>query len=432
MLPELKTDIPGPESIRLAGELRRYESQNLTYMSEGFPVFWERAEGSNVWDVDGNRYLDLNGGFGVATVGYGAPHLVETFQQQAESLYHGMGDVHPSRLKVELCRALSEVTFERWNGQAGKTILGCAGFEAVEAALKTARFASGKPGVLAFKGGYHGLGYGAMTATGMDAFRQPFLDQVRDFVTFADYPAAADAEREVEFAQAIASALQASDAGAILVEPIQGRGGEIIPPDWFLPLLRRMADEHGAVLIFDEIYTGFFRSGKWFACDHVNVVPDLVCVGKGLSGSYPISACVGKAEVMDAWPESEGEAIHTSTFLGNPMGCALALASIQLWNAGDWEQKIAGMSEAWIKALSELKALDAVQDVRGVGLLFGLELKQEGAAVELIEPALREGLILLPAGEAGRVLSIKPSVVHTPEEAAFAVGVLKKLIAERM
>jgi len=430
VLPEFKTDIPGPESQRLAQELRRYESQNLTYVSDGFPVFWERAEGANVWDVDGNCFLDLNGGFGVAMSGYGAPHLVATFRQQAETLYHGMGDVHPSRLKVELCRALSEVTFERWTGRPGKTILGCAGFEAVEAALKTARFASGRPGVLAFRSGYHGLGYGAMTATGMDAFRQPFLDQIQQFVTFADYPSQQDVERKAEFTALLTEALEVADAGAILVEPIQGRGGEVIPPTWFLPLLRRLADEQGAVLIFDEIYTGFFRSGKWFACDDMNVVPDLICVGKGMSGSYPISACVGKTEVMDAWPESEGEAIHTSTFLGNPMGCALALASIQFWREGHWEEQLAGISEVWMDALSVLTEMDAVQDVRGQGLLFGVELKDPGAAATLIEPALREGLILLPAGEQGKVLSIKPSVVHTPEEAAYVKAALRRLIGK--
>ncbi|MEM1157196.1 MAG: aspartate aminotransferase family protein [Verrucomicrobiota bacterium] len=430
MLPDLITDIPGPESRRLAKELQRYESRNLTYVSEGFPVFWERAEGANVWDVDGNRFLDLNGGFGVATAGYGARHLVETFQQQAQSLYHGMGDVHPSRLKVELCRALSQVTFERWTGQPGKSILGCAGFEAVEAALKTARIHSGKAGVLAFRNGYHGLGYGAMAATGMETFRQPFLDQLRDFVTFTHYPAAADIGCESEFTAAITSALQQSDAGAILVEPIQGRGGEIIPPDWFLPLLRRLADEYGATLIFDEIYSGFFRSGKWFACDHIGVVPDLICVGKGLSGSYPISACIGRMEIMDSWPESQGEALHTSTFLGNPMGCALALSSLRFWTADNWQEKIGIMSAEWEKALSELETLDAVHGLRGIGLLFGLELNGAGAAVELIEPALQEGLILLPAGQEGKVLSIKPSLEHTPEEVILVAAVLKRLIGK--
>jgi len=428
VLPERITHIPGPESKRLAQELRRYESQNLTYVSDGFPIFWERAAGANVWDVDGNRYLDLNGGFGVATAGYGAPHLVATFQQQADSLYHGMGDVHPSRLKVELCRELSEVTFERWVGQPGKTILGCAGFEAVEAALKTARLASGRPGVLAFHGGYHGLGYGAMAATGMEAFRQPFLDQLQDFVTFAEYPSAGDENSEEEWLEGMKRTIQGHEIGAILVEPIQGRGGEIIPPDWFLPRLRQFADENGAVLIFDEIYSGLYRSGKWFACDHVGVVPDLICIGKGLSASYPISACVGRCEIMDAWPESQGEAIHTSTFLGNPMGCALALSSLHYWKAENREREVGLCSEAWSRALSELKNLDAVCDFRGIGLLFGLELQQESAAVKLIEPALRAGLILLPAGEKGKVLSIKPSVVHTPEEANFAAEVLGKLI----
>jgi 4-aminobutyrate aminotransferase/(S)-3-amino-2-methylpropionate transaminase len=441
VLPELITEIPGPESKRLAAELRRYESHNLTYVSDGFPVFWERAEGANIWDVDGNRFLDLNGGFGVATAGFGAPHLVAAFHAQADTLYHGMGDVHPSRLKVELCRELSRITFERWTGQAGKTILGCAGFEAVEAALKTARMATGKPGVIAFHGSYHGLGYGAMSATGMEKFRQPFLDQLKDYVRFLEFPDAGSNainqredgdHRKEAFVQKLQQAWD-PEVGAILVEPIQGRGGERFPHGWFLPLLREFADRNGILLIFDEIYTGFFRTGKWFACDYWKTVPDLICLGKGLSGSYPISACVGNVAVMDAWPESEGEAIHTSTFLGNPMGCALALASIRGWEAetGGREQLHQRFELMWSKVVEEQQSLNAVKSVRGCGLLWAIEFNEPGKAVELMKSALREGLIVLPAGETGSVLSIKPSVVHTDEEAEFTAGVLKKLILER-
>jgi len=437
MLPEIKTEVPGPKSRASANELRQVESRNLTFVSDGFPVFWERAQGANVWDVDGNRFLDLNGGFGVATSGYGAPHLVETFQNQAPHLYHGMGDVHPSRLKVELCRELSRITFERWGAGPGKSILGCAGFEAVEAALKTARITTGKPGVLAFHSAYHGLGYGALNVTGMESFRQPFLDQLKPFVHRVDFPDTGEAgfvpaggsfPGQDHFLQKL-DAAWAPDIGAILIEPIQGRGGERFPAPWLLPLLRELADTRGALLIFDEIYSGFFRAGKWFSCEHWETVPDLVCLGKALSGSYPISACVGKAAIMDAWPESTGEALHTSTFLGNPMGCALALSSIRSWEAYTSRHPDLSDPLGCGPVLEPLLMFPQVKSVRGVGFLWAIEWVNPGGAVDLLEPALSQGLILLPAGETGKVLSVKPSVAHTSEEITFAANVLANLIS---
>ncbi|MEM6820505.1 MAG: aspartate aminotransferase family protein [Verrucomicrobiota bacterium] len=430
MLPELITQIPGPKSKHLAKELRTYESHNLTYVSEGFPIFWERALGSNVWDVDGNRFLDLNGGFGVATAGFGSSHVVDTFRQQAQELYHGMGDVHPSRLKVELCRELSRITFERWGVGLGKSILGCAGFEAVEAALKTAYMATGRPGVLAFHSGYHGLGYGAMVATGMPGFRKPFADQIRSFSEFLDFPRLGGSLQESEFSKQLEDLHQKTDFGAILVEPIQGRGGEHIPPPWFLPTLRSFADANNLILIFDEIYTGFFRTGHWFACDHWQTIPDIICLGKGLSGSFPISACIGRTEIMDHWPVSEGEALHTSTFLGNPMGCALGLASIRHWSEEDWVTKIKTLHQRWVEALSPLETLSLVNELRGIGLLFGLEFVEKGLAGRLIEPLLQRGIIALPAGEQGDVLSIKPSITHDAEESQFVGATLLEAIED--
>src|SRR5271156_3270482 len=188
MLPELLTPIPGPRSRELAVELRAHESRNVTYVSPGFPVFWERAHGGNVWDVDGNRFLDLTSGFGVAGLGYTPEKIVAAVQDQAARLYHAMGDVHPSAEKAALCRRLSQLTFEKWDLGAGKVILANSGSEAVEAALKTAWLATKKRGVLAFSGSYHGLGYGALTVTGRHLFRDPFSPQLADFATFLPFP----------------------------------------------------------------------------------------------------------------------------------------------------------------------------------------------------------------------------------------------------
>lgn len=180
MLPELKTPIPGPRSLALAERLRGHESRNVTFTSPEFPVFWERAEGTNIWDVDGNRFLDLSSAFAVAGLGHGNAGLREAMHDQIDTLIHGMGDVHPTELKVRLCERLSELTFERWGQGDGKVLLCNSGFEAVEAALKTALLCTGKSGVLSFTGGYHGLGYGALMAGGFEKFRSPFASQLAD------------------------------------------------------------------------------------------------------------------------------------------------------------------------------------------------------------------------------------------------------------
>lgn len=456
MLPQLTTQIPGPQSLLLAQRLKKVESRNVTFVSSSFPIFWEHAQGSNVWDVDGNRFLDFTSGFGVATAGFGAEHLVSTFQHQASSLYHAMGDVHPTQTKVELCEALSRITFERWGLGPGKTVLGCAGSEAVEIALKTAFLKTGKSEVIAFTGGYHGLGYGALTVTGREEFRTPFRSQLKDFAHFLPYPHCfqcpfghpTQANQKLgtsrpcgeacptELEKSIRQLAQLGNVGAILVEPVQGRGGEVVPPDWFLPMLRRVCDEKGLVLIFDEIYTGFYRTGTLMACDRWGVAPDIICLGKALSGSFPISACVGKAAVMDAWPESAGEALHTSTFLGHPVGCALALASIKHWLKPETLVKVRTASAYWAEAVAIFGGLKSVADVRGAGLLWGVELRDahghamSEATGKLMEEALAQGLILLGGGVEGNVISLSPSISTTKEEVSWGLGTLRKLIEQ--
>ena len=247
----------------------------------------------------------------MASLGYTPGPIVAAARDQLGQLYHAMGDVHPTTEKVELCRRLSELTFEECGCGPGKVILTNSGSEAVEAALKTAWLATKKRGVLAFTGGYHGLGYGALTVTGRHLFRDPFAAQLADFATFLPFPdcrhcpfgatpcdrTACPASCRDEFARQAEALLEADEIGAILVEPVQGRGGEIAPPDWFLEKLRELADRFDVLLIFDEIYTGFHRTGRRFACDHWNVQPDLVCLGKALTSGFPLAACVGRADI---------------------------------------------------------------------------------------------------------------------------------------
>ena len=343
-----------------------------------------RPKASHVWDADGKKYLDLTAAFGVAAAGHANPNVVKAGQKQMAKLLHAMGDVHPHALKAELARELSRITFERWANtgtktknpkfKTGKVIFSNSGFEAVESALKTAMLATGRHGVIAFDGAYHGLGYGALNATHREFFRKPFQPQLREFGHFVQFPARTADLATVEFQ--IRHLFRRESIGAILVEPVQARGGINVPPPEFLPLLRKLCDEFGALLILDEIYTGFGRTGKWFACEHSGVMPDLICLGKALTGGFPLSACVGRADLMDAaWPASTGEAIHTSTFLGHPVGCAMALAQIAEIERLKLPERSAELGEFLLAELQSKIPHGKFQiAVRGLGLMAGVEL----------------------------------------------------------
>jgi 4-aminobutyrate aminotransferase-like enzyme len=415
----------------LAERLARVECRNTTFRTPDWPIFWERAEGGNVWDADGNRFLDLTSAFGVATLGHGATR--EAAADQARTLVHAMGDVHPAMLKVELCERLAEVTYGRWTGHPGKCLLGNSGFEAVEAALKTAVLATGRSRVVAFDGGYHGLGYGSLLGAGIPWFREPFDAQLAAVTDRLPYPREGDAESLQAFRAALA-AVDGGETAAVLVEPMQGRGGIVVPHAGFLTELREWCDRHGALLIFDEIYTGFFRTGGWFACERDDgVVPDLICLGKALSGGFPISACVGRAEVMDAWPPTRGEALHTSTFLGNPVGCAMAVASLERFGSSDFQESCARAVEAWERELARLNGLPGLHEIRGPGLMKGLEFRKSDGApdgdrvIAMVKALLKRGFIALPDAPEGHVLALTPPVLLDDAEIAAAVDAIAEL-----
>ena len=444
-LPEMRGAPPGPESRRLAGELARHESPNVTYLGDDFPVFWEAARGANVRDVDGNVYVDLTAAFAVAGPGHAHPRIVAAVREQAGRLMHGMGDVHPPALKVDLLRALAEVA----PGNLTRAILANSGAEAVEAALKTAMVATGKPRVLAFHGAYHGLTYGALAASGREDFRAPFAPQLPGTAVFAPYPypyrspfgADADAvgEATLRYVEHLLDTpgTASEGIGAILVEPIQGRGGDVVPPDAFLPGLRRICDERGLLLILDEVYTGFGRTGRWFACEHWGVVPDLLVVGKGLTGGFPFAACIGTDAVMEAWPRSRGEALHTSTFLGHPVGCAAALASIAALRD---ERLVERSAEVGARIKTRLEAMTAdhprVGEVRGRGMMIGVEMVRDRATREpapelagrVVVETLRRGVLMLGGGLYGNVLSLSPPFVITEAQVDAALGVLEEVL----
>jgi 4-aminobutyrate aminotransferase-like enzyme len=420
--------------------LRKYESQNVTFIDSGggWPIVWDRAKGVYVWDADGNKYLDLTAAFGVAAAGHANPRVVRAGQRQMARLLHAMGDVHPHELKARLARELSRITFGRWSkGTTSKTVFCNSGFEAVEVALKTAMLATKKRGIIAFEGAYHGLGYGALNATHRKHFTEFFQKQLGGFGDFVPFPIEGSSIDRLE--TQIRLLCKKDKIGAVLVEPIQVRGGINVPPKQFLPMLRRVCDENHAVLILDEIYTGFGRTGKWFACEHSSVVPDIVCLGKALTGGFPLSACVGCADLMDAaWPVSTGEAIHTSTFLGHPVGCAMALAQIQEIKEGKLVKRSGGLGNFLLDLLqSEISNFRLQIAVRGLGLLVGIEVRRHDGspateeALNLIKTMLHEGFILLPEGEHANVISFTPPLIITEAQLRKAVSALKMVLAAR-
>lgn len=443
MLPSMRGVPPGPRSAGLAAELRRYESPNVTYLAADFPVFWESARGANVRDVDGNVYVDLTAAFAVAGAGHAHPRIVEAVREQAGRLLHGMGDVHPPAVKVEALRALADVA------PAGLTrsILASSGAEAVEAALKTVKLATGRPRVLAFEGGYHGLTLGGLSVSWREDFRAPFADQVRGNAVFARYPDPyrepfgpdPDARLALAAVERVLDGRGAQDVGAILAEPVQGRGGDVVPPAGWLPGLRRICDERGLLLVLDEVYTGFGRTGRWFACEHWGVVPDVLVVGKALTGGLPFAACIAADAVMEAWPVSSGEAIHTSTFLGHPLGCAAAVASIGVLRDERLVERSAELGAALMTRLrSGLADHPRVGDVRGLGLMIGIEMVRDRDGREpapelvgaIVVEALRRGVIVLAGGPHGSVLSLSPPFVITREQLDHATDVLLEVIGE--
>lgn len=427
-LEDVLTAVPGPRSRELTPALRSFESRNVTFVDQDFPIFWESASGATVTDVDGNRYIDLSGAFGVANTGHSNPYVAAAVHDQAVRLMHGMGDVHPTEVKVKLLETLAKIA----PGDLGKTFLASTGAEAVEAALKTAMLATGKFAFAAYRGAYHGLSLGTLEISGIEKFRAPFAQFVPQRTLFLDYPRAAPPAADEGAAAALGETERAlsarSDIAALIIEPLQGRGGCIIPPKGYLKGLRQLCDSLGILLIFDEIYTGFARTGTLFACQQEEVVPDMICIGKAMANGFPISAMIARPAIMDVWPESPGEALHTSTYLGNPMGCAAALANLGEIERLQLPQRARQLGIMLGARLDALRAQGGILDVRGRGLMWGVEFADAATAERVVKNALKAGVILLQAGPQGNVVSITPPLVISQRQLFRAIDIVAACI----
>ncbi len=425
---DLRGPVPGARTRELTPSLRARESHNVTFFSERFPIFWESALGATVTDVDGNRYIDLTSAFGVANVGHSNPYVVSTIADQASRLMHGMGDVHPTEVKAKLFDRLAQLL----PAELDKVFLATTGSEAVEAALKTAMVATGKHAFAYYRGAYHGLSLGTLGISGIEKFRAPFAGAIAgDANVELTYPGhfgddASSAETAIARTRKELGAR--TDLAALIVEPIQGRGGTIVPPAGYLAALRTLCDERGILLIFDEIYTGFGRTGTWFAFEREKVVPDILCIGKAMGGGFPISAAIAREKIMDAWPVSRGEALHTSTYLGNPMGCAAALSTIDELDRLELPAIADRLGHELGGRLEELRSHTIVRAIRGRGLLWGIDFPDAASAEMVVVEGLARGVIALQAGPEGNVVQIAPPLVITKRQLYRAIDILESII----
>jgi 4-aminobutyrate aminotransferase / (S)-3-amino-2-methylpropionate transaminase / 5-aminovalerate transaminase len=372
-------------------------------------IVYASAKGSNVIDVDSNRYVDLAAGFGAMLLGHGHPSLLRMVDFQSHRLLMALGDVFPADAKIALLERLAALHPD----PNARVIVAQSGADAVTAALKSALLFTGKPGVVAFGGAYHGLSHAPLAACGLrESYRAPFSAQLNPHVHFADYPAqASDLDRALS---QVRSALAQGTVGALLVEPILGRGGVVVPPPEFLPELGKLAREFDALCIADEIWTGLGRSGKMLYSLSPEFTPDLLCLGKGLGGGLPISAVVGRAAVLDAW-RRDAEVVHTSTFAGNALACGAALATLDVISRERLPERALTVGGELLETLRARLARFSKASVRGAGLMIAIDLgDRPGRASQLAVRLLERGYITSTGGGRREVLVLTPPLTLAP------------------
>ncbi|MCX6126946.1 MAG: aspartate aminotransferase family protein [Proteobacteria bacterium] len=384
--------------------LAAVECRDSTYKAKADPLVFARAEGSLVWGVDGKKYIDLCAGFGALPLGHNSLAFQEvagSYLSERPPVEHAMGDVYPSVEKVlflETLRGMLPAPF-------GKGAVALSGGQAVEIALKTAILATGKTGFVVFDGAYHGLDLGVLPLTAREDFRLPFKSWIaEDNVLRIPYGSG-----EKVLLKAIGFLEETCGFAAILVEPVQGRAGVITPQLGWLNLLSEVTHHHDGLLIFDEVFTGFGRLGCVTSAEYIDA--DILCFGKAIGGGFPISACFAKDEIMNAWPESTGESLHTGTFFGHPFCAAVGRKTMEQILAQGLTARALEIGRFALEVLSaQLASHPLVRGIRGQGLMLGVEFSVDGLGARLMDTLRKFGVIALPSGPRGETLSLTPAL----------------------
>ncbi|WP_135604242.1 acetylornithine transaminase [Methanococcoides sp. NM1] len=380
-----------------------YESiveQDEKYVMQTYtrqPIALESGKGSVVRDINGNEFIDCVAGIAVNNVGHCHPRVVEAISKQAEKLIH-VSNLYYTDVQANLAEELVSIT------GMGRAFFCNSGTEAVEAAMKLARVTTGKTEFIAAEHSFHGRTMGSLTVTHKSIYRTPFepLIQGEKFVAYNDAQAIRDAITE--------------DTAALIVEPIQGEGGINVPSDEYLKEVREICDENDMLLIFDEVQTGFGRTGKWFCKDHSKVVPDIMTMAKAIGGGFPMGAIVARDGV------SFGKSQHAATFGGGPLACAASLASINVIRDEGLVERSAQMGEYFMNKLRSLE-LDNIMEVRGRGLMIGVEINKP--CTDIVDLARENGVLLNCTSE--KVIRIAPPLVITKEQIDMVVDVLAQI-----
>jgi 4-aminobutyrate aminotransferase len=443
-LPQVRTEVPGPRSVELARRLAAHESPAASGLSAGDqPVFWERTRGANVVDVDGNRYVDLTAAFCVAVAGHSNPRIVAAIADQAARMMHSQGVVNPNEPRVKLVEKLASLA----PGDLSVAHVVNTGGEAIETALKTARLHTGRHTVIAFQGGFHGKIGGALAATANNFYREPFVS-VLPGVVHVPYPntfrnpfgeGAGDAgELCGNYLERVLTAPDSgvADVAAVIMEPVQGHSGWVVPPADFVRRVRELCTRRGILLIADEIITGFGRTGELFAMNHYGVVPDILVCGKGMASGFPISAVITTPEIARSWSAYQ----QSTTFLGNPVGSAAALASIAEVEERGLVDRARTEGAYFLERVAALREKHAIiGDVRGKGMMVAIELVKDRTTKE---PASAEGKQVVAAllkrgimctnygGSYHNVLKMSPPLVITREQLDVAIDAIDASLSD--
>jgi 4-aminobutyrate aminotransferase len=434
-VPDIHTQLPGPKAQALLDRDAQYVSPSYTRL---YPLVVERGSGAVIEDVDGNLFLDFTAGIAVTSTGHCHPHVVAAITDQAHKLLHMSGTDFYYQPQIDLSQRLAEVG----PGPDPKRVFFTnSGAEALEAALKLARWHTGRSRVIAFFGAFHGRTYGAMSLSGSKlVHRRGFSPLVPD-IHHVPYPRGCETcalpGSECACVQNIEETVlrrtaPPDEVAAVFVEPIQGESGYHVPPAGFLPALRDLCDRHGILLVADEVQSGMGRTGKMWAVEHWGVEPDILCSAKGIASGMPLGAIIARADVMN-WPSGS----HASTFGGNPVSCRAALATLDLLQSG-YIHNAAERGEQLKQGLLRLqRQFPFVGDVRGLGLMVAMDLIKErdpylhdpALRDEIVNAAFHHGLLVLGAGESA--IRFCPPLCITAEQVEVALGILGKVLAAR-
>lgn len=382
------------------------EDEFMGSLYQRFPVTIEKGLGAHVWDINGREYIDCMGGYGVALVGHRNPRVVNAIKTQVDkiitvhsSLYNKTREEFLENLIKLAPKGLSQVHLNN------------SGAEAIEAAIKFARKFTGKKGMVAMKGSYHGKSMGALSLTFNPKYRksfEPLVEQV-SFATFGDI-------------ESLRSTVN-DDTAFVIMEPIQGEGGINVAPDGFLQEVRKLCDEKGILLVFDEIQAGLGRTGRLWACQHWNTTPDIMCLAKGIAGGVPMGATLVKPEILAAM--SKGE--HSSTFGGNPLSCAAGIATLKALTEDKLVENADEMGKVFREGLERLKEKhNIIREIRGKGLMIGVELKFE--VKDVLMDGIQNNILMLYSGR--NILRLLPPLVIDKSDIAKVLEVLDKLLTK--